>query len=177
MTIENDKKLPDSSIVLFRERLRKTFEYDPETGYLYWKNPNSNSVSAGQIAGTINPNGYTVVRFEGTRYIIHRLIWVYMKGYWPITVDHINGSRSDNRWCNLREATHAQNTMNKPARADNELGVKGIRKRGNKFQVRIALDGVEYYLGTYDTIEEAVDVRNKKEIEFYGEFAFKGSET
>lgn len=32
---------------------------------------------------------------------------------------------------------------------------KGIDKKGNKFQVRIRLDGVEKYLGLKDTIEEA----------------------
>lgn len=32
---------------------------------------------------------------------------------------------------------------------------KGVDKKGNKFQVRICLDGVEKYLGLKDTVEEA----------------------
>jgi hypothetical protein len=41
-------------------------------------------------------------------------------------MDHVNGDRADNRWCNLREATQSQNQANTSMRADNISGYKGV---------------------------------------------------
>jgi hypothetical protein len=82
-----------------------------------------------------------------------------MTGEWPkkSDVDHINGVKSDNRWCNLREATRAENTSNTQIRITNTSGYKGVgwHKHHKKWSAQIRVDGYLYYLGLFDTPEEA----------------------
>lgn len=75
-------------------------------------------------------------------------------------VDHINRNRLDNRRCNLRLVTPFQNSLNRNVSKNSESGYLGVRKRENgKYQARITLDGKTYSLGSFDTIEEAIDAR------------------
>jgi hypothetical protein len=54
-------------------------------------------------AGYVNKDGYRVVTLMGKKYFAHDLIWLYQTGQFPTgEVEHINGIRDDNRWCNLR---------------------------------------------------------------------------
>jgi hypothetical protein len=74
--------------MLTQERVRELFDYH-EDGYLIWKISVSN-VRKGDIAGCPNKAGYLRVRFDGKLYYIHRLIFLYHKGYLPRMIDHDN---------------------------------------------------------------------------------------
>ena len=53
-------------------------------------------------------------------------------------VDHINGDKKDNRWSNLRLASHAENNQNKPlSTSKNTSGIKGVsfHKTTGRWQV------------------------------------------
>jgi hypothetical protein len=57
---------------------------------------------------------------DGHTYKLSRLAWLYMTSEWPRgEIDHANRDPTDDRFCNLREATNRQNQANKlKARAE-----------------------------------------------------------
>ena len=44
-------------------------------------------------------------------------------------------------------------------RSDNTSGFRGVYAKGNRYKVYIGLQGKKYYIGTYETFEEAVESR------------------
>jgi hypothetical protein len=80
------------------ERLREVLEYNPESGVWVWLVTSSRRRGAGKIAGSLDNNGYVVIRVDRAIYKAHRLAWLYMTGEWPrSTIDHINLEPADNR--------------------------------------------------------------------------------
>lgn len=91
-------------------------------------------------------------------------------------IDHINGNKLDNRKCNLRLCTDAENSYNRPANSRNILGVKGVSPVGKKFQAQICYKGKNHYLGIFDTIEKAKEAYDNKAYELFGEFSYQYSQ-
>lgn len=89
-----------------------------ENGKLYWKPREGNDRGtkifntqfAGTEAGTTN-NGYKQVKFDGSMYMLHRIIWEMHNGTIPegMVIDHINFDSNDNRIENLQCITQADN--------------------------------------------------------------------
>jgi len=52
-------------------------------------------------------------------------------------------------------------------RGSNNTGISYIKKH-NRFRVRISVDGVTYGLGSYKTIEEALEARKEGELKYLG---------
>lgn len=88
-------------------------------------------------------------------------------------IDHINGNSLDNRRCNLRIATDAENCQNQKRSAKNTSGYKGVRyidyKR--KWVARINANRKHFFLGYFDTAEEAYEAYCKAAIKYHKEFA------
>lgn len=131
-------------------------KYDAETGVLTWM-VNRPRVSIGTTAGYKTSNGYIGVRVLGKEYKAHRLAWFLTHGHWPkFDIDHINGVKSDNRLSNLRDVPRAVNCQNRwNARVDSATGVIGVTRNRHKFKATIQMDGVNHYLGTFNTKDEA----------------------
>jgi hypothetical protein len=78
-----------------------------------------------------------------------------MTGEWPKNeIDHINGDSLDNRWINLREATHVDNATNRHRRK-NRSGFVGVRKYAHDWGASFSADKKYYRLGHFNTPEEA----------------------
>jgi len=74
-------------------------------------------------------------------------------------VDHINGDTLDNRRCNLRIVTRAQNMQNAhKAQGNSTVGLRGVERHYDKYAARVALNGKRIHLGRYSTPEEAANV-------------------
>jgi len=148
--------------------------YDPETGLFTWKT-GFGRATVGGVAGCFNSCGHVDIKICGTTYKAHRLAWLTMTGEWPKEqVDHINRVPGDNRWCNLRAATHGQNVRNCIVKASNTSGIKGLSwHKTGRWYATISLDGVKHYLYTKDK-QEAIDWLKSKREELHGEFANHG---
>lgn len=155
------------------ERLQELLSYEPETGIFRWKIRPTPRIRPGSVAGTVRPDGYREVRFEGFGYLSHRIAWLYMTREWPTQeIDHINGVRGDNRFANLREATRFQNTRNTGLRRDNKTGVKGVEWRpySKRFIASIRLNGKRCYLGSFASLEEAKETRELASKKLHGDY-------
>ena len=89
-----------------------------------------------------------------------------------LEVDHINGDKWDNRKCNLRIVTHADNTKNRKLDKRNKSGYTGVKEtKTGTWNAQIYCDGKRINLGTYKTKEEAVKARKAGEEKYFGKFA------
>lgn len=160
------------------ERLKELFTYDAAIGQLVWqvkRNSLGGKVKPGVIAGCIGHGGYRLVRIDGHLRHAHKWIWYWHTGVWldrKTDIDHINGNRDDNRIENLRIATRAQNMWNQGLRGDNKTGYPGVlQKQGRtKWDARIIVNKKFYFLGAFDTFEEAVAARQAAEKLHHGEY-------
>lgn len=160
-----------------QETLKKLIRYCPETGLMVWRERPSefftkdwvrrswNTKYAGKKAGVIDSKGYLAVFIMGKQYRQHRLAWLYVYGKDPVAIDHINGIRTDNRLCNLREVTNQQNHMNRRISSANTSGVTGVylNKKRNLWCAQMKFNGKTYHLGSSKVFEEAVAMRRKEE--------------
>jgi hypothetical protein len=142
--------------MITHKELAERVSYDPDTGILRWKVKPAQRVKIGDAIGTKNSKGYLTSWQQGKAYQTHRLIWLLMKGEWPKgQIDHINGNKADNRWCNLREATQAQNLMNRLRLGRGTSRAAGVywSKRENKWKAQCS----NKYLGTFLVEADAID--------------------
>ena len=122
----------------------------------------------------INNEGYiySLSKVDGCDKVIrlHRLI---MNCPDELLVDHIDHNPRNNRICNLRVCTNAENCRNIKIRKDNSTGVTGVSRssNGDKWRARITLDGKEIHLGQFESFDSAVEARIKAELEMFGEFS------
>lgn len=128
-----------------------------DTGDIRWKKPTAHWIKVGDRAGNIHKYGYRHVQLFNIKYRLHRLVFFYHHGYFPIEVDHINGVRDDNRIENLRAATKYQNQQNVKkhiATTSKYIGV-GWHKRDKKWYAKIGINYKTKNLGFFDTEQEA----------------------
>ena len=148
--------------IISQQKLKEIFNY--KDGYLYKKNKKAGSKK-------IIPYDKTLVL--GTRYYIHRLIFLYHYGFFPEFVDHIDGNPINNRIENLRKANSSQNMRNQKTPKDNTSGVKNVcwHKQSKKWCVQLRLNNKKFHVGVFQDLElaelVAIEARNK----YYGEWA------
>ena len=156
-------------------RLKALLHYDSETGVFRWKVRRGGAAQVGSVAGRIESKGYRQITVDWVAVMEHRLAWFYVTGEWPpYEIDHINGCRTDNRFANLRLATHGQNQQNiARAHMTNRSGLLGVTEQGGRYHARITHDGVCHRLGGFATAEAAHQayLKAKKSIHTHNERA------
>ena len=94
--------------------------------------------------------GYPRVTVKQKLYRIHRLLAIH---YIPNPdnlpfVDHINRDRTDNRLCNLRWVSHAENNDNKAVKTRAKSGIRGVShipRRGSPKKWRFQRRREQFY--------------------------------
>jgi len=153
-----------------QKKLQELFDY--RDGQLYWKERIHSSIDLSKPAGHIGKDGYRRIQIERKLYKSHRLVWKYHCGKDPKEfIDHIDGNRLNNNMENLREATRQQNGFNRGPQKNNKIGIKGVRKFGNKYRATIIVNGKNKHLGLFFTIEEARLAREEAENKLFKEFS------
>jgi hypothetical protein len=101
---------------------------------------------------------------------MHREIMAAPAG---LLVDHINGNSLDNRRCNLRLVTDAENNRNKRQRSDNTSGFTGVNfaKRERKWRVSITVNSRNIYIGFFENEVDAARAYNEAAVKHHGQFA------
>jgi hypothetical protein len=159
---------------LSAERLRELLNYDCETGVFTWAGKPNNRVVIGSKAGSITAYGYSAIRIDATRYLAHRLAWLWVYSTWPKgEIDHANGDRMDNRIANLRDCSPGQNRQNmRAAHSRNKSGLLGVSwsKQKGKWWAQIAVGGKHTHIGFFENKEIAYEayVRKKRELHPFG---------
>ena len=167
---------------LTQEYLQSRLDYYPDTGIFIWKYSDEmpkkwNTKWAGKVAGTKAKyrNGYYInICINNKRYGAHRIAFLYVYGWLPEQVDHIdnNGPKTDNRICNLRAATHGQNLQNRGAQKNNTSGYKGVRihRKTGRYHAQITVEGKVISLKYHDTPEEAAEAYAEASQRYHGKY-------
>ena len=169
--------------MITQNHLKEIVYYDPETGVFTWKprpirdgrmrrhDLQWNTRYAGRRADRVAPSGYRRISLGNKKMQAHRAAWLYVNGYLPPEIDHVNRVRGDNRITNLRPASHAENIVNQSPQARRNGALKGAYRHRKRWHAKITLDWKVIFLGSFDTAEEAHAVYMKAAKEAWGEFA------
>ncbi len=179
--------MSETASKLSPEVLRELLSYNPETGALTWMFRERKWFAADNVFARwntryankpaftwIDRHGYAQGAIFDRHYVAHRVIWAMQTGAWPTAhVDHINGDRGDNRWDNLREASHMENCRNRRASSNSTSKYLGVcwNKQAGKWRARINVDGAIYNLGDFASEEVAAKVYDVAARHHFGQFA------
>lgn len=166
--MQSFKQLPS------RDEILAFVSYDPETGFFTRNASKYCPWTVGEQAGSIVTKGYRRIFINKEYYMEHRLAWIIINEIIPenMTIDHINGDKSDNRICNLRLATDCQNSYYRPRKSSNTSGMKGVYQRENgKYRATITVNKQRTNLGTFETKEQAYAAYCEAAHRLHGEFA------
>lgn len=136
--------------MLTQEQLKSKFSYNPDTG-IFTRLRNNREYKS------IDSCGYVHMAVCGYKIRAHRLAWLYIHGYIPRYIDHINGVRFDNRLINLRECTQQENMFNQKPMIGKISKYKGVsfHKPTNKWRAYGKLNQKNIHLGLHKTEQEA----------------------
>lgn len=139
----------------FIEKARAMFEYDPETGLLYYRFMRRTALRLEERATwPYGPNGYGRVKLWGMGSSSANVVWLLHHGRWPIgRLRRRDGDARNDRIENLAEA---------PARAGlmGRQPSRGVARSGpHHWQAYTKIEGVQKNLGRFKTEAEAVAAR------------------
>lgn len=146
--------------------VKDLFSYCHKTGFIFWNISRSNGVKKGDKVGSIKIDS-SGMRYIQTiickkYYLVHRIIWLYVHGYWPDKIDHINRDGTDNRIENLRNVSNSENQRNRGLFKRNKSGISGVHRISGSDRLYVYI-GEREYLGSFDDFFEACCARKSAE--------------
>lgn len=114
-------------------------------------------------------SGYARGHLLGKLVLLHNLILPHNNRY---VIDHINGNRLDNTRNNLRIVLQQENNLNNKIYKNNHSGYTGVsfHKSSQKWCAQISYKHKQYWLGLFNTKEEAINARKNAEILYFKEY-------
>lgn len=140
--------------LITQSELKRRAVIDPSTGVCL-------DLSGRQL-GTLTQRGYLRATINGREYRLHRLVWLWVHGEHPpenLTIDHINGVKTDNRIENLRLATVAQNIAYHHNKTRADPTMRNIYRERRGYRVEMLFNGKRIRRRAY-TLERAIEVRD-----------------
>ena len=140
--------LNDTTMKVFRDgRLQALIKY--KDGREKWRDT-AFSLSYGY------PRVFISSKKNHKLHLVHNVIALCYLGEKPqgCQTDHINSIRTDNRVENLQYITPQQNIQKRKTKDGRNIKGYTLNKYGT-YKARINVDNKEFYLGSYDTEEEA----------------------
>ena len=138
-----------------QDELKQHLHYNSDTGVFTWlKNPSRNkqwnTMWPGKIAGSVTEKGYLRIRLLNRGWRAHRLAFLYVHGFMPSEIDHIDGNKLNNKIENLRAVTHSENMRNAKRYPTNTSGITGVtyRKSSNQWLAYITIHQKRIHMGS-----------------------------
>jgi|WetSurMetagenome_2_1015567.scaffolds.fasta_scaffold00090_56 hypothetical protein len=171
---------------LTQDRLHELLHYDSDTGLFTWTNTNLHKRTKDKpFVGNIwwsrkdhkkepsDDKKYITIQIGKKRYLAHRLAWLFVYGWLPKEIDHIDKHGMHNNIKNLRASTHAQNLCNTAKYSNNTSGYKGVsfHKPQGLWKAAIISNGAEYQKYGFSNPKEAHEWYCLMAKQLHGEFA------
>lgn len=75
-----------------------------ETNFKYKLGKESDTGKADNKAGYLKEDGHVYIDIDGKEHLASKLIFLYMKGYYPEgDIEYIDGDKTNLKWDNLQE--------------------------------------------------------------------------
>ncbi|QZI86138.1 putative AP2/ERF domain-containing protein [Vibrio phage 15E36.1] len=141
----------------YYKRCIELFEHN-DGALIYKSKPSNSKIEIGDVAGTVNKQGYLVVRVSvsGSSKLlkVHRVLFYLYHGYLPKVIDHLDGNRLNNKEDNIVESTPRSNASNMKCHRDGKL-LGTTELTNGTWQSQIWWDERNVFLGAFETEEEA----------------------
>lgn len=142
--------------------ISELLEYKSSQGQFIWKVFRAGNAKIGDIAGSINSQGYIHIKLKGITFKVHRLVWLMEHKEWPKGfIDHLDQNKTNNHISNLRDVDKSTNNFNIKVKENNTSGHPGVYwyAASGKWRAQIGGSKNRKYLGTFNTLEEAITAR------------------
>lgn len=169
--------------------LNEYFRYDKVSGKLFWRvgtefRPGYTRRNEKEAGSRMYPdeNSYMALRLKQKAFMVHRIIWCLVTGKDPeeLEIDHIDGIKDNNKWDNLRLATHDNNNQNTKIQSNNSSGFKGVawHKQRQCWRAYVSVgprgSSKQISLGLHRTAEAASEAVRVYREQLHGEFTNHG---
>jgi hypothetical protein len=154
---------------LTQDELMELLTYNPRTGLWQWVHAGKGRKSC-YNAGSINSKNRRKITVKGKCYYATQLAVLYMTGEFPLLeVDHADRDTLNDKWENLRLATHSENMANTGRYSNNKSGLKWVswNKERNKWCATVK----KHHIAFSDCPASAYFIALVISDKLYGEFS------